>query len=328
MTGYVIRRLAILPFTLFVVSFFTFAIARFGPGDPITVTAGQIRDREVLARIRAERGLDGTIAEQYIRWVGRVVQGDLGESYIQRGYSVRELIVPKMMVSAQLNILAIFFVFAIGVPMGLIAAWFNGKWLDPFIISALLFFSAIPVLVVIPPLQWLLAVQFKILPVGGWDGLIDIVWIAGVIAIPVPDPHLYLPLLVMTIPGFAGVARLVRITALQVASEDYVRTARAKGLKESTVALRHVLPNSLLPLITVIGLSLADILSGAYFTETLLGIPGIGSFTFESVRSRDYDVILATTLIVAFFFIAMNLITDLAYARIDPRVRLGARIDS
>jgi ABC-type dipeptide/oligopeptide/nickel transport system permease component len=107
-----------------------------------------------------------------------------------------------------------------------------------------------------------------------------------------------------------------------------VRTARSKGLPETAVALRHVLPNSMLPLVTVVGLSLADILSGAYFTETLLGIPGIGSFTFESVRSRDYDVILATTLIVAFFFIVMNLITDVVYAYVDPRVRVGASVGS
>jgi ABC-type dipeptide/oligopeptide/nickel transport system permease component len=328
MTGYVVRRLAILPFTLFVVSFLTFAVARFGPGDPVSVAAGQIRDPEVLARIRAERGLDGSLVEQYGRWFMRAVKGDFGESFIQRGYTVRELILPKMWVSAQLNIISIFFVFLIGIPLGLLAAWFNGKWLDPFIISSLLFLSAIPVLVIIPPVQWLLAVQFNILPVGGWGGLIDVYWIAGVIAIPIPDPHLWLPVTVLTIPGFAGVARLVRVTALQVSTEDYVRTARSKGLKESTIALRHVLPNAMLPLVTVVGLSLADILSGAYFTETLLGIPGIGAFTFESVRSRDYDVILATTLIVATFFIVMNLITDLAYARIDPRVRLGGTVDS
>src|SRR5688572_29968798 len=164
MTGYVVRRLAILPFTLFVVSFLTFAVARFGPGDPVSVAAGQIRDPEVLARIRAERGLDGSLMEQYGRWFMRAVKGDFGESFIQRGYTVRELIVPKMWVSAQLNIISIFFVFLIGIPLGLLAAWFNGKWLDPFIISSLLFLSAIPVLVIIPPVQWLLAVQFNILP--------------------------------------------------------------------------------------------------------------------------------------------------------------------
>ncbi|MEI6664764.1 MAG: ABC transporter permease [Chloroflexota bacterium] len=324
MTGYVIRRLAILPLTLFVVSFFTFAIARYGPGDPVTIAAGQVRDPEVLERIRHERGLDGTIFEQYQRWAVRALEGDFGESFIQRGYSVRELVVPKMIVSAQLNVLSIVFVFVIGVPLGMLAAWFQGKWIDPLIISSLLFLSAIPVLVILPPIQWLLAVRFHIIPVGGWGGLIDIYWIAGVIAVPIPNPHLYLPLIVLTVPGFSGVARLVRITALQVAREDYVRTARAKGLTETTVALRHVLPNAMLPLVTAIGLSLAGIVEGSYFTETLLGIPGIGAFTFESVRSRDYDVILATTLIVAVFFIVMNLLTDLAYARIDPRVRLGA----
>lgn len=327
MTGYIIRRLLILPLTLVIVSFLTFTIARFGPGDPVTVAAGQIRDPETLARIREEKGLDGPLVSQYLRWVERSLQGDFGESFIQKGFTVGELLRPKMWVSAQLNILALFFVFTIGVPLGLLAAWFQGRWLDPFIVSALLFLSAIPILVVIPPLQWLLAVRTNILPVGGWDGLVDIYWIGGVIAIPIPDPHLYLPLLVMVIPSFAGVARLVRVTALQVASEDYVRTARAKGLSETTVALWHVLPNSLLPLVTVVGLSFADVLSGSFFIETLLGIPGVGAFTFEAVRSRDYDVILATTMIVATFFIIMNLLTDLAYAAIDPRVRLGAAVE-
>lgn len=328
MTAYIIRRLAILPFTLLVVSFLAFAVARFGPGDPVSVAAGQVRDPEVLAQIRADRGLDGPLITQYGKWLQRAVTGDLGESFIQRGYSVRELIAPKMLVSAQLNLVTITFVFLFGVPLGLLAAWFQGRWLDPFITSTLLFLSAVPVLVIIPPVQYLLAVKYSILPVGGWGGLIDIYWIGGVIAIPIPDPHLWLPVIVLTVPSFAGVARLVRITALQVATEDYVRTARAKGLPETMVALRHVLPNSLLPLITVVGLSLADLLAGAYFIETLLGIPGIGSFTFEAVRSRDYDVILATTMIVATFFIVMNLLTDLAYARIDPRVRVGGSIES
>jgi peptide/nickel transport system permease protein len=327
MTGYIIRRLLILPLTLFIVSFLTFAIARFGPGDPVTNAAGQIRDPETLKRIIADKGLDGPIHVQYLRWADRALRGDFGESFIQQGFSVGEILRPKMAVSAQLNIIAIAIVFAIGVPLGLLAAWFNGSWLDPFIVTTLLFLSAIPVLVVIPPVQWLLAVRTNILPVGGWDGLIDIYWIGGLIAIPIPDPHLYLPLLVMTIPGFAGVARLVRITTLQVASEDYVRTARAKGLKETTVAFRHVLPNSMLPLVTVVGLAFADVLSGSFFIETLLGIPGVGAFTFESVRSRDYDVILATTMIVATFFIVMNLLTDLVYARIDPRIRLGAAVE-
>ena len=323
MAGYIIRRLLWLPVILLAVSFFTFAVARFGPGDPVSVAAGQLRDPEALERARQERGLDGSIFEQYGRWLERAVRGDFGESYMQRGYSVSELIFPKMWVSAQLGLLAIVIVFGLGIPLGLLAAWLHGTWLDPFIISVLLFLRAIPVVVVIPPLIWLFALRLDVLPVGGWDGIFDIWWIAGVIAVPIPDPHLYIPLVALSLPGFASVARLVRVTALEVLTEDYVTTARAKGLSETTVAFRHVLPNSLLPVVTVVGFALVGVVEGAFFTETLLGIPGIGRYTFESVVSRDYDVILATTVIVAFLFVVMNLITELTYSAIDPRVRLG-----
>lgn len=324
MGAYVIRRLAWLPFILFVVSFFTFALARFGPGDPVSVAAGQIRDPEVLAQVRAARGLDGSIVEQYVRWLGDAVQGDFGESYIRQGFSVTELILPRMWISAQLGLIALVIVFAVGIPLGLIAARLAGTWADPAIIGTLLFLQAIPVLVLIPPLVWLLAVKLDLVPVGGWDGLFDIWWIGGVIAIPIPDPHLYIPLTAFALPGFVGVARLVRVSALEVNTTDYVRTARAKGLAETTVQLKHVFPNSLLPLITVLGFALAGIIEGAFFVETLLGINGIGRLTFESVTSRDYDIVLATTVIFSTAFVVMNLIAEIAYGFVDPRVRLGA----
>jgi ABC-type dipeptide/oligopeptide/nickel transport system permease component len=343
MAGYIIRRLLWLPFILLIVSFVTFTIARFGPGDPVSVAAGQYRDPEVLERVRQEKGLDGNVLEQYGRWLlgdiypdgegGGAIRGDFGESFIQRGFTVSELIRKRMLISAQLGLLALITVFAVGIPLGLIAARFNGTWIDPFVVSALLFLSALPVLVIIPPLLWLLAVQFDLLPVGGWggdglDGIFDIWWIGGVIAVPIPDPHLYLPVFVMSIGGFAGVARLVRITALEVLTEDYVRTARAKGLTEGSVALRHVLPNSLLPVVTVIGFALVGILEGAFFTETLLGIPGIGRFSIEAVQSRDYDVILAITVILATAFVIANLLIEISYTYIDPRVRLGEAVNT
>ena len=325
MGTYVIRRLLWLPVILLVVSFVTFALARFGPGDPVTVAAGQIRDPEVLDQVRRERGLDGSIAEQYARWLSGAVQGDFGESYtLQRGFDVTELILPRMWVSAQLGFLALVIIFAVGIPAGLVAARLSGTWVDPAIIGTLLFLQAIPVLVVIPPLLWLLAVQFSLVPVGGWDGLIDIFWVGGVIAIPIPDPRLYVPLVAMSLPGFVGVARLVRITALEVNALDYVRTARAKGLSEFAVQFRHVLPNSLLPVVTVVAFALSGIIEGAFFVETLLGINGIGRLTFESVTSRDYDVILATTIIFTTAFVLANLVADVVYGLIDPRIRVGA----
>ena len=324
MAAYVIRRLLWLPVILVIVSFSTFALARFGPGDPVTVAAGQIRDPVVLAQVRADRGLDGSIVEQYLRWLSRAVRGDFGESFLQRGFSVSELIFPRMWISAQLGFVAMIIVFVIGVPLGLVAARLAGTWLDPMIIGTLLFLQAIPVLVVIPPLVWLFAVQLHWLPVGGWNGIFSIWWIAGVVAVPIPDPHLYIPLVAFTLPGFVGVARLVRITALEVNGEDYVRTARAKGLSEAAVQFRHVLPNSLLPLITVVGFALSGIIEGALFVETLLGINGIGRFTFQAVTSRDYDVILATTVIFSAVFVLTNLLAELAYGVVDPRIRLGA----
>ena len=328
MAAYIIRRLLWLPVILLIVSFATFAIARFGPGDPLSVAAGQYRDPEVLERVRQEKGLDGSLFEQYGRWLGDALQGDFGESFQQQGFTVSEIIFPKMWISAQLGLLAILVVFGLGIPLGLLAAWANGTWLDPFVISGLLFLRAIPILVIVPPLLWLFALKLGWVPVGGWDGVFDVWWAGGIVAIPIPDPHLYLPVITMSIGGFAGVARLVRITALEVLAEDYVRTARAKGLPESAVALRHVLPNSLLPLVTVIGFSFVGILEGAFFVEVLLGINGIGRFTFEAVTSRDYDVILAVTVVVAAAFVLMNLIVEVAYTWIDPRIRLGEAINA
>lgn len=325
MGAYVVRRLLWLPVILLIVSFVTFALARFGPGDPVTVAAGQIRDPEVLDQVRRERGLDRPLVEQYARWLRDVLQGDFGESYtIQRGYSVSELILPRMWVSAQLGFVALVVVFAVGIPLGLLAARLAGTWVDPAIIGTLLFLQAIPVLVVIPPLLWLLALKLQLVPVGGWDGLVDVWWIADVIAIPIPDPHLYVPLIAFTLPGFVGVARLVRVSALEVNGLDYVRTARAKGLSEAAVQFRHVFPNSMLPLVTVVAFALSSIIEGAFFVETLLGINGIGRLTFEAVTSRDYDIILATTVIFSAAFVLANLLADLAYGLVDPRVRVGA----
>ncbi len=323
MTAYVLRRLLWLPVLLLIVSFATFALARFGPGDPIAVIAGQVRDPVVIAQIRADRGLDRPIPQQYLTWLSRAVRGDLGESYAQRGFEVSELIFPRMWISAQLGLVALIIVFAVGVPLGLLAARLAGTWMDPMIIGTLLFLQAIPVMVLIPPLIWMFAVKWQLLPVGGWDGIFALYWIAGVIAIPIPNPHLYIPLVAFTLPGFVGVARLVRITALEVNLEDYVRTARSKGLSEMTVQFKHVLPNALLPLITVVGFALAGIIEGAFFVETLMGINGIGRMTFEAVTSRDYDVILATTVVFASAFVICNLIAEIVYGFVDPRVRIG-----
>jgi ABC-type dipeptide/oligopeptide/nickel transport system permease component len=304
---YVLRRLLWAPLILLAVSFIAFTVTRYGPGDPISVAAGQFRDPEALARVRHEKGLDKPVFEQYRIYIWNALRGDLGESYRFRDRPVSDIVFPKMWVSAQLGLVALIITFSIGIPAGILAALRQGTWMDPATISAFLFFQSVPVLVTVPVMLLIFVLKLHWLPTGGWEGIFS--------------KHIVLPALALSLPGIAGVARLMRATTLDVLKEDYVRTARAKGLQEFTVISRHVARNALLPMTTVIGISLVTLLEGAFFTETLLGIPGIGRLAFESVTSRDYDVILGLTLVLATAFIVANIVIDIAYTFIDPRVR-------
>jgi ABC-type dipeptide/oligopeptide/nickel transport system permease component len=304
---YILRRLLWAPLILLAVSFIAFTITRFGPGDPISVAMGQYRDPEVLARVRHEKGLDKPLLDQYRIYIWNVLHGDLGESLSHQGYSVSEVIFPKMWVSAQLGLVALIITFGVGIPVGILAALKQGSWMDPASISTFLFLQSVPVLVTVPVMLLVFVLRLHWLPTGGWEGILS--------------KHIVIPALALSLPGIAGVARLMRATTLDVLKEDYVRTARAKGLPEFTVVSQHVARNALLPLVTIIGISLVTLLEGAFFTETLLGIPGIGRQAFESVTSRDYDVILGLTLVLATAFIVANIVIDIAYTFIDPRVR-------
>jgi len=307
MLAYVVRRLLWLPVTLLAVSFLTFTIARLGPGDPVTAAGTQIRDPEAFDRVRSHLGLDKPLHEQYWIYLKGLVRGDLGDSYKYRDRSVAELIFPKIWVSARVGLLAIALTFLVGVPAGLVAAHRQGTWTDPLVISILLFFQSVPVLVMLPVLVLVFSLKLDWLPPAGWDGVFS--------------TKIILPVIALSLPGMAGVARLVRATTLDVLGQDYVRTARAKGLSEFTVLKRHVVRNAMLPLVTVIGLSLVAVLEGAFFTEVIMGIPGIGNFAFEAVKGRDYNVILGITLVLAVAFIVANIVVDIAYTVIDPRVR-------
>ena len=304
---YILRRLLWAPFILLAVSFIAFTVARFGPGDPISVAMGQFRDPDALARVRHEKGLDKPLYEQYRIYMWNVLHGDLGESFRFRDRPVSDIIFPKMWVSAQLGLVALIITFGLGIPVGVLAALRQGTWVDPAAISTFLLFQSVPVLVTVPVMLLVFVLKLHWLPTGGWEGIFS--------------KHIVIPALALSLPGIAGVARLMRATTLDVLTEDYVRTARAKGLTEFTVVSRHVARNALLPMTTVIGISLVTLLEGAFFTETLLGIPGIGRLAFESVTSRDYDVILGLSLVLATAFIMANIVIDIAYTFIDPRVR-------
>jgi ABC-type dipeptide/oligopeptide/nickel transport system permease component len=315
---FVVRRLMWAPFVLLAVSLATFALGRFGPGDPIEILQGQYHDPEVVERIRHERGLDDPFFVQYGNYMWDALHGDLGTTFAPRGVPVEDIIFDKMWVTIQYNLVALFIIFAIGIPVGIWAALRQGTWQDPLTISVFLFFRSVPVLVIIPILQFIFAIKLGWLPSSGWEER-DILGMK----IGLLDKRIIMPILALSLPGIAAVARLMRAQTLEVLDEDFVRTARAKGLREVVVISRHVARNALLPMTTIVGFALVGLLGGSLFVETLFGIPGIGQFTWEAVGNRDYDVIMAVTLITASAFIVANLITDITYGFIDPRVRLG-----
>lgn len=306
--GYVLRRLLWAIPVLFVISVLVFYILRLAPGDPTDTLLGTNYTPEAAAHLRAKYGYDEPIPVQYVKWLQNLVQGDLGVSTRHPAFTTQEVILPKIWVSTQIGFFALLITFGLGIPIGVYCALARGTFIDPLVISFWLFLDAIPYFVLIPLAQWLLALKL---------GLVELRY-EGVYSV-----NMILPVLTLSLPAVAGVARLMRASVLGVLGEDYVRTARAKGLRESTVIVTHIARNALLPMITVIGLSLPGIAAGSLFVEQLFGIPGIGREAFEAVLAPDFDVILALVMFGSFLFVLANILVDVAYAVIDPRVRLG-----
>jgi ABC-type dipeptide/oligopeptide/nickel transport system permease component len=298
-----------LPIILLIVSFITFALGRFGPGDPVEVLMGQYADEQVVERIREQRGFNDPVVIQYVRYIKNVVRGDFGESFKYRGRTVSELLKKKMWVSAQLNMAALFLSVSIGIPLGLFAALRQGTYWDTATVAFTLLGQSIPVFLTAPVVLLVFALKLDILPTHGWGGLFD--------------TRVILPAVVMGVPGIALITRLTRASTLEVISQDYIRTARAKGLSEFTVQRRHVLRNAMIPVITMLGFSLAGIAFTSFIVERFFGIPGIGNLFIESIFARDFPIINAVIIIGTTMFVAANLVVDLLYPWLDPRIRLG-----
>ena len=307
MGPYVIRRLMWTPVLLIAVSLVTFTLGRFGPGDPVQIWMGQYSNPEVVERLRQQYGLDKPFFVQYGIYIKDALQGDLGESFQYRGRAVSELLRNRMWVSAQLNIAAMIIAVGLGVPLGFFTALRQGTWLDTATVSTTLLFMSVPVFLTAPGMLIVFALWLDLLPTHGWGGFFD--------------QRIIMPALVMGVPGVAFLTRLTRASTLEVLSQEYVRTARAKGLNEFVVRHRHILRNALIPIFTMLGLSMATLMTGTFIVEGFFGIPGMGRLAIESFFARDYPIIMALTLIIAAAFVIANLLVDVGYRFIDPRIR-------
>jgi ABC-type dipeptide/oligopeptide/nickel transport system permease component len=307
MLQYIIRRLLWLPLLLLIISFITFVLGVYGPGDPVVTRLGPRARPEAVARLRAQLGLDRPLAVQYVEYVGKAVRLDFGESLRYQNQEVRKLIGDRIWVTVQVSALALAFSLLVGIPLGIVAALTAGRWPDRLGLTTVLLFNSVPSFVAIPLLLAVLVRGLHLLPPPGWDGILS--------------TRIILPVFVLGMGPVAGLARQTRASMLEVLPQDYIRTARAKGLRENAVILRHALKNAMIPLLTIIAFMVGALPEGAFITENLLGVPGIGQLGFDSLFARDYPVIMALTLIGAVAFVLANLLADVAYAVLDPRIR-------
>ncbi len=312
MLSYVLRRLAIAIPTLLLVSILVFSLLKFLPGDPAIALAGEERDPAVIEFLRQKYSLDQPLYVQYGKWLGGIVQGDFGLS-IRTRLPIGEMIAQKLPVTIQLSVMAMILATLIGIPAGIIAALKRGTAADYGVSIIGLAGLSVPSFWLGIMLILLFAVTLGWFPSGGYVAFFDS---------PVDNlRHTLLPSLVLGTAAAAIVMRHTRSAMLQVLKQDYVRTARAKGLKERIVVVRHVLRNSLVPVVTMSTLHLGELLSGAVLTEQVFGIPGFGKMIVDGVFSRDYAVVQAVVLCSAALFLLMNLLADIAYVILSPRLR-------
>ena len=309
---YLIRRvLAAIPVML-VVAVFVFMLLRLTPGDPAAILAGDMATPEQLERIRASLGLDRPLHIQFTTWIADMLRGDFGTSLISN-QPVLKLVGDRMWPTIWIALITITLSVIVAVPMGVIAAWKHKSWIDHVVMTFSVLGFSIPVFVIGYLLIAVFALDLRWLPVQGYVA-------------PSQDPagfvqRAILPALTLASIYIALIARMTRASLLDVLNEDYVRTARAKGLAERRVLSRHALRNAAVPVMTVIGTGFALLISGVVVTESVFNIPGLGRLTVDSIFARDYPVIQALILLTAGIYVLVNLLIDLSYSLLDPRIR-------
>jgi peptide/nickel transport system permease protein len=305
------RLLATIP-VMGMVAAIVFAILRLTPGDPAAIIAGDAATAGQLEEIRRHMGLDKPIYIQFVLWMGQLLRGDLGVSLIS-GVPVVGMIADRIGPSLALGTSTIVFTVILAVPLGVIAAWRQGKLLDRAVMAFSVFGFSVPIFVTGYLLIFFFSIGLGWFPVQGYRPLAAGFW-------PFYQ-RLILPTLALSTIYVALIARITRTSILEVMGEDYIRTARAKGVKESGVLMKHALRNAAVPIATIIGIGMAMLISGVVVTESVFNLPGLGRLVVEAVLARDYPVIQGLILLFSFIYILINLAVDILYTVFDPRIR-------
>ena len=295
-----------------VVAIIVFAILRLTPGDPAAIIAGDAATSEQLQQIRIQMGLDKPLYVQFILWAGQIVRGDLGISLIS-GVPVAQMIADRIGPTLALSTTIIVFSIVVAVPLGVIAAWRQGTLLDRSTSAFSVLGFSMPVFVFGYLLILLFSIELGWLPVQGYRPPSEGFW-------PFLS-RLILPTLALGTAYIALITRITRTSVLEVMGEDYIRTARAKGLKENAVLIHHALRNASVPIVTIIGVGIAHLIGGVVVTESVFNLPGLGRLVVEAVLARDYPVIQGLILLFSFAYILINLLVDVLYTVLDPRIR-------
>ena len=289
-----------------------FLLLRLTPGDPAAIMAGDAATGAQIESIRAGLGLDKPIPVQFGIWLGRVLSGDLGESFYFR-IKVAALIGQRLEPTFALATLTILFAIVVSIPLGVVAAWRFGGWFDRALMGFSVLGFSVPVFVLAYLLIWLVSLKLGWFPVQGYRRLAEGFW-------PFLH-HLILPAITLSVIYIALIARVTRASVLEALGEDYIRTARAKGLPEARVLVRHALANAAVPIATVIGIGIALLIGGVVVTESVYAIPGLGRLTVDAVLARDFPTVQAVILLFSFAYVLVNLLVDLSYVVFDPRIR-------
>ncbi|WP_433850738.1 ABC transporter permease [Brucella pseudogrignonensis] len=312
MVAFIARRIiGTVPVMLFV-AFLVFSLLFLAPGDPAAVIAGDTATPADVARIRETLGLDQPFVFQFMNWLWRVVQGDLGTSIFAQ-VPVTQLILQRLEPTLSLMVLTLIISISVAIPLGVMAAWKAGTLLDRTIMSFAILGFSIPVFVIGYLLSYVFALELRWLPVQGYKPIAEGVgpWFRSLI----------LPSLALGSVYIALIARVTRAAMIEVLSQDYIRTAKAKGVKQRAILFAHSLRNAAIPVITVIGIGVALLIGGAVVVESVFAIPGIGRLTVDAILRRDYPIIQGVVLFFSFIYVIVNLLVDLAYSVADPRIR-------